>query len=80
MPAVHGGDSHPECAARQKVRALSVQLPVDLQDFVTENRLSADHLQAYHKSGAESRDAAGAHGAGHVQGDLRTLQRYVLGE
>lgn len=80
VSALHGGDPHSQCATRQEVRPLSVQLSADLQDLVTANRVPSHDLQTDHQSGAESRDTAHSDRAGNVQGHLRPLQRHVLGE
>lgn len=57
-----------------------MQLLADLQELVAAHRLPAAELQAHHQSGAQSGDAAGVLGAGHVSRHVRPLQRHVSGE
>lgn len=69
-----------ERAAWKEIRALSLQLFADMQEFVAEDRLSQTELQEDYKFGAESCDTTSGYGTGNVQGDVRALSRYFSGE
>lgn len=69
----------PQRAARQEVRAVSVQLFAHLQELVPTDRLSAAELQTDHQPGAESRHATRSVDAGHAPRHLCPLLGHILG-